>query len=345
MIAELFKERSRRFTTRCAKYSRYVFNDHFILVLLFLLGFVLVQYSQLLRHFPKNSWAIILGLLALCLLLPFWGNIATYLEPADKHYLLVKEEEVIGHIKKVTGRAFRFWVLIQTLIFILVVPLFFALGLPVWGVILIAVAMAILKYFIFQKKAQPFYKQSGLNWTEAIEAENKRQQSILKFFSLFTNVKGIMSSVKRRGYLDSILKRTKKDKKHTWYNLYLRAFLRSGDYFALSCRLFALSLLVIFLVPEKWLAMILVVVFDYLLLFQLTALKSHFAYQRMANLMPLGKDMQVSNLKHLITQIVLILTMVQALCLFDLKFSLILVGVILVLSLVYLPAKLKKMID
>ena len=35
MIAELFKERSRRFTTRCAKYSRYVFNDHFILVLLF----------------------------------------------------------------------------------------------------------------------------------------------------------------------------------------------------------------------------------------------------------------------------------------------------------------------
>ena len=34
MIAELFKERSRRFTTRCAKYSRYVFNDHFILVLL-----------------------------------------------------------------------------------------------------------------------------------------------------------------------------------------------------------------------------------------------------------------------------------------------------------------------
>ena len=184
-----------------------------------------------------------------------------------------------------------------------------------------------------------------MNWTDAIAAENKRQQSILKFFSLFTNVKGITSSVKRRGYLDGILKRTKKDKKYTWYNLYLRAFLRSGDYVALSLRLFALTLLVIFLVPEKWLAMVLVVVFDYLLLFQLTALKSHFAYQRMANLMPVGKDMQVSNLKRLITQIVLVLTLVQAICLFDLKFSLILVGMMLVLSLVYLPAKLKKMID
>ena len=100
---------------------------------------------------------------------------------------------------------------------------FLALGLPVWGVVLVAVAMAILKYFIFQKKAQPFYKQSGLNWAEVIVAENKRQQSILKFFSLFTNVKGITSSVKRRAYLDGILKRTKKDKNHTWYNLYLRA--------------------------------------------------------------------------------------------------------------------------
>ena len=50
MIAELFKERRRRFRSRCAKYSRYVFNDHFVLVLLFLLGFILVQYSQFLFY-------------------------------------------------------------------------------------------------------------------------------------------------------------------------------------------------------------------------------------------------------------------------------------------------------
>lgn len=61
--------------------------------------------------------------------------------------------------------------------------------------------------------------------------------------------------------------------------------------------------------------------------------------------MPIGKDMQVSNLKRLINKIVLVMTLIQALCLFDLKFSLILIGVMLVLSLVYLPAKLKKMID
>ena len=40
--------------------------------------------------------------------------------------------------------------------FYLVIPLFLALGLPVWGVILVAVAMAILKYFIFQKRLNLF---------------------------------------------------------------------------------------------------------------------------------------------------------------------------------------------
>ena len=69
---------------------------------------------------------------------------------------MVKEEEVLDHVKKATGRAFRFWLIVQTLIFILVIPLFLALGLPVWGVILVAVAMAILKCFIFQKKALTF---------------------------------------------------------------------------------------------------------------------------------------------------------------------------------------------
>ena len=71
MIAELFMERSRRFTTRCAKYSRYVFNDHFIMVLLFAgfcLGSSIASCSDI---FQKNPWAIILGLLVLCLLLPF----------------------------------------------------------------------------------------------------------------------------------------------------------------------------------------------------------------------------------------------------------------------------------
>lgn len=345
MIAELFKERRRRFNARCAKYSRYVFNDHFVLVLLFLLGFILVQYSQLLQHFPDNPFPIILGLLVLCVCLPYLGRVATYLEPADKHYLLVKEDEVLDYLQGANRRAFVWWTLMQSLILLLVTPLFLALGFPIWGVLIIMVFLAVVKYIIFRRRLNRFYSRSGLDWAEAIRAENKRQQAILKFFSLFTNVKGITSTVKRRPYLDVLLRWAKKGSPETWYNLYLRAFLRSGDYFALTLRLFALSLLAIALVSEKWLALILVVVFNYLLLFQLTALKQHFTYQAMANLMPIGKEMQNHNLKRLIAQIILGMTLVESLGLWHLQYSFLLVAIMLALVLFYLPYKLKKMID
>ena len=349
MIAKLFMERSKRFNARCAKYSRYVFNDHFILVLLFLLGFVLVQYSQLLRHFPKNPWAIILGLLVLCLLLPFWGNIVTYLEPADKHYLLVKEEEVLDHVKKATGRAFRFWVIVQSLIFILVIPLFLALGLPVWGVILVAVAMAILKYFIFQKKAQPFYRQSGLNWTEAIAAENKRQQSILKFFSLFTNVKGISNSVKRRAYLDGLTNILPKRQSTTWQNIYLRSYLRNGDFLALTIRLLFLSLLGIGFISQSWIAAIFVALLNYLLLFQLTALYHAFDYQYLTFLFPLEINSKLKGVKQVIALIgysVLFVETMMALLFFQDRVALLfMIGITLLLYVIYLPFKLRSLVD
>lgn len=98
----------------------------------FFAGFCLGSVQPVAPTFSKESMGHHSWLTCALSLTAFWGNIATYLEPADKHYLLVKEEEVLDHIKKATGCAFRFWVLIQTLIFILVVPLFLALGLPVW---------------------------------------------------------------------------------------------------------------------------------------------------------------------------------------------------------------------
>lgn len=74
--------------------------------------FSIASCSDIFQRIHGPSFLAYLCFVSYCLL----GNIATYLEPADKHYLLVKEEEVLDHIKKATGCAFRFWVLIQTLI-------------------------------------------------------------------------------------------------------------------------------------------------------------------------------------------------------------------------------------
>lgn len=51
----LFLKRRQDFQKQQNKYLRYVLNDHFVLVLMFLLGFAMVQYGQLLNHFPTNQ--------------------------------------------------------------------------------------------------------------------------------------------------------------------------------------------------------------------------------------------------------------------------------------------------
>ncbi|WP_261008053.1 ABC transporter permease [Streptococcus pneumoniae] len=57
---------------------------------------------------------------------------------------------------------------------------------------------------------------------------------MLRFFALFTQVKGISNSVKRRAYLDFILKAVQKVPGKIWQNLYLRSYLRNSDLFALQ---------------------------------------------------------------------------------------------------------------
>ncbi|MBZ4247114.1 ABC transporter permease, partial [Streptococcus pneumoniae] len=55
-MKDLFLKRKQAFRKECLGYLRYVLNDHFVLFLLVLLGFLAYQYSQLLQHFPENHW-------------------------------------------------------------------------------------------------------------------------------------------------------------------------------------------------------------------------------------------------------------------------------------------------
>ncbi len=94
-MKKLFNKRRSLFLSyKYRQYLRYVFNDHFVLVLMFLSGFLLYQYSQLLKDFPKTHWPIIVIVSIIILMLLAMGGIASYLEPADKQFLLIKEEAI-----------------------------------------------------------------------------------------------------------------------------------------------------------------------------------------------------------------------------------------------------------
>ena len=348
-MKDLFLKRKQAFRKECVGYLRYVLNDHFVLFLLVLLGFLAYQYSQLLQHFPENHWPILLFVGITSVLLLLWGGIATYMEAPDKLFLLVGEEEIKLHLKRQTGISLVFWLFVQTLFLLLFAPLFLAMGygLPVFLVYVLLLGVG--KYFLFRQKASKFFTETGLDWDYVISQESKRKQVLLRFFALFTQVKGVSNSVKRRAYLDFILKAVQKVPSKIWQNLYLRSYLRNGDLFALSLRLLLLSLLALLFIEQSWIATAVVILFNYLLLFQLLALYHAFDYQYLTQLFPLEKGEKEKGLKQIVVGVgsaVLLLELLVGAVVFQEKIALLaLVGASLFLQLFYLPYQLKRLVD
>lgn len=348
-MKDLFLKRKQAFRKECVGYLRYVLNDHFVLFLLVLIGFLAYQYSQLLQDFPENHWPTLLFLGIVSALLLAWGGIATYMEGPDKLFLLVSEEEVKSHLKGQTTRSLVFWLFVQTLFLLLFAPLFLAMGygLPIFLSYVLLLGAG--KYLLFRQKASKFFTETGLDWDYVISQESKRKQILLRFFALFTQVKGVSNSVKRRAYLDFILKAVQKVPSKIWQNLYLRSYLRNGDLFALSLRLLLLSLLALLFIEQSWIATAVVVLFNYLLLFQLLALYHAFDYQYLTQLFPLEKGEKEKGLKQIVVGVgsaVLLLELLVGAVVFQEKIALLaLVGASLFLQLFYLPYQLKRLVD
>lgn len=346
-MKKLFNKRRSLFLTQNSKYLRYVFNDHFVLVLMFLSGFLLYQYSQLLKDFPKTHWPIIVIVSIIILMLLAMGGIASYLEPADKQFLLIKEEAIKEIINSAKKRTYIFWLVIQTLFLVLISPILIKLGLSVFMITLLIFGLGIIKWLVITYKVKVFYNNQNLNWDAAINHEQERKQSILKFFSLFTNVKGISTSVKRRSFLDGILKLISKTPSRLWTNLFVRAFLRSSDYLGLTIRLVTLNILSVIFVNETYLALALALafVFNYLLLFQLLALGHHFDYQYMNQLYPVRLNAKASQLKGFLRVLSYAVTVIDSILIRELKPVILLIVLMLIVTEYYIPYKIKKMID
>ncbi|HFU4459122.1 TPA: ABC transporter permease [Streptococcus suis] len=340
----LFQKRRRDFLERCSKYLRYVLNDHFVLVLMVFLGFLSLQYRQLLIAFPENTWPIMLIVLAVSFLILFSGRIATYLEEADQVFLLTKEKEVLEELALASCRSYLLWSGLQFLVQLLLLPIYLKLGLEIWMVVVYIVVLLVAKYFLVKHQLAGYQQQGVLDWSTAIQDEQKRQQTILRFFALFTTVKGISSTVKPRNYLNKLL--TVVNSRRAWFNLYLRAFLRAGDYFGLSLRLLFLALLSLIAIEEAWLSLGLVLVFHYLLLFQLLGLYKHYDYQYMTQLYPLSDNDRKRDFQKLLRGILYGLSIVELVVALLVVQDKIWISLLLVIGLflheIYLPAKLKK---
>lgn len=310
-VKAIFDKRRQVFQTRLAKYLPYVFNDHFVLVLLVGLGAVLYQYRELLTHFPANPIWVYLGLVILQVLFLGLGRVATYVQAPDRHYLLAKEEELVALVKAATVRAQICWTLLQGLTLVAAFPLFLRAGWRLWQLALVSLPFLVGRWFVMGQRGQALLTSSGLDWSALVAAEEARQQSVLRFFALFTRVKGLKITSKKRPYLNWTLDLVPKRAGKLYHNLYWRAFLRSGDYLALTLRLIGLGVLALWGLPQAHLGVGLALVVNFLAVFQLLGLAQHGDHRVLLAIAPQGLSKKRAGILWVLRAVLLLACLIQ----------------------------------
>ncbi len=98
-MRDLAKRRLQENLRQSLKYLVLVFNDFFILALIFLFGALMFWYAQTMKTMPENLWYY-RPLVGILLWLPLLiGKLVTLLKPADLQFLLPEDENIKLYLK------------------------------------------------------------------------------------------------------------------------------------------------------------------------------------------------------------------------------------------------------
>ena len=120
----LWKKRLNLYLKRMIKYYRYVFNDHFVIALLFLLGGISYTYSNFIKSLNVDlsyPWAKPVVIIVLLVMLQF-GKVGTLIDEPDKVFLLPQEKGMREYLMKTQKRAWVSNSVIQIVIWIILLP-------------------------------------------------------------------------------------------------------------------------------------------------------------------------------------------------------------------------------
>ena len=100
--------------------------------------------------------------------------------------------------------------------------------------LIIAAAVILFGLSVYYKQQT---KEKGLKWKYLIDQDERRMTSFYRLANLFTDVPKLKNQVKRRKWLDSLLVQIPFQQDQAFTYLFMRTFLRSGDYWGLFVRL------------------------------------------------------------------------------------------------------------
>ena len=153
--------------------------------------------------------------------------------------------------------------------------------------LIIAAAVILFGLSVYYKQQT---KEKGLKWEYLIDQDERRMTSFYRLANLFTDVPKLKNQVKRRKWLDSLLVQIPFQQDQAFTYLFMRTFLRSGDYWGLFVRLTVIGAGAIYFLTFGIGQVIMAVLFIYLTGFQLLPLWKHHQYHSMLELYPLSES-------------------------------------------------------
>ncbi|MGY3765561.1 ABC transporter permease [Vagococcus vulneris] len=166
-MTEFYQLRLKRHQTKMMKYMKYIFNDHFILILMFAVGGCGLYYSDMIKTLTVDQSMFIKVVVALIWLLTLLlGHLATLLQEADQVFLLPKERQMKEYLKKAINYSMVFPSIVLIVLVGITMPLLVVVELAGSVQFLMYLVMLItLKRIDLQLKLQFLYQQDDQQWT------------------------------------------------------------------------------------------------------------------------------------------------------------------------------------
>ncbi|WP_462408915.1 ABC transporter permease [Neobacillus sp. Marseille-QA0830] len=335
---KLWRDRAGARVKELARYLKYIFNGHIVIVMLFLIGTAAYYYQQWIATLPADFPAELITATVIGIFLT-GSPVYNFLLEADRVFLIPLETKLKGYFLRsgLASIAFQGYILLMVLavfmpLYAHVNPNGFHLFLPIFIVLLVIKAWNVAVGWRIDFFVQPsvhrwdmtvrllmniifaylllvqasFYiilmlglimvayygffhvrtSTLGLKWDLLIDHEQKRMASFYRLANLFTDVPHLKETVKRRKWLDFLLRGVEFSQENTYLYLYSRTFLRSSDYLGLFIRLTVIGTLAIYFISFGIGQIILLVLFLYLTGFQLQPLIHHHQNKLWVDLYP-----------------------------------------------------------
>ncbi len=367
-LEALFKKRQSLYLKNILKYARIIMNDHFVLILLILFGAGGFTYSNYLETVTVGMIQprLLVGLLYL--LIVSTGSLTLLLEPADKVFLLPKEQAFKQIFKRETAKSYGqslfsvafialvtfpilqatrgasgsdfLWLLLtlaglKWLNLLTTIAPFFEIppeniqkyrwlttafkGLALLSLLFLnlpltaLVVSAVTLYVMYQFFTEKIFFQHFFQWETMIQAEEKRMQRLLRFIGLFTNVPNIETNIKRLSWLDPLLAKLSKGQTNAAYYYVLRVLVRNTDYSLLVLRATLVGGLLLTVTGSWLISAALVILFLYMIGFQLLTLAAEIERVPQFKIYPLTTAEKNKAIFQIIFQLLMVVSLLLGL--------------------------------